>query len=79
MPRTSDIGANMHLTLKASAALLLAGAGAFLAAPSAAADQPTCNDFGLATQCVSPGNSQIIATPPFIQHRTDIIIINRHR
>ena len=45
---------------------LLAAAGAFaalLGAPVAAAD-PTCVNTGEATECSSPGNVEINATPP---------------
>jgi hypothetical protein len=44
--------------------LLAAGAfAALLGAPVAAAD-PTCVDTGEATECSSPGNVEINATPP---------------
>jgi hypothetical protein len=48
------------------------------AAPSAAAAPLTCTDTGSATQCGSPGNSQIIATPPSVQQPPQIIIIHRN-
>ena len=44
--------------------LLAAGAfAALLGAPAAAAD-PTCINTGDATECSSPGNVEINATPP---------------
>ncbi len=44
--------------------LLAAGAvAAVLGAPAAAAD-PTCTNTGDATECSSPGNVEINATPP---------------
>lgn len=59
--------------------LVVAGAAAgAVAAPSAAASPLTCTDTGSSTQCGSPGNSQIIATPPSVQQPPQIIIIHRN-
>jgi len=47
--------------------LAVAGAAtAIIAAPIAAADDPdqTCTNVGSATECSSPGNVQINASPP---------------
>jgi hypothetical protein len=51
---------------------------AVAAAPLAAASQLTCTDVGSATQCVSPGNSQITASTPPVQQQPQIIIIHRN-
>lgn len=59
----------------------LAG-GAALAiavAPTAAASPLSCTDVGSATQCVSPGNSQITANAPVVQQQPQLIIIHRNR
>jgi hypothetical protein len=45
----------------------------------AAASPLSCTDLGSATQCVSPGNSQIVATPPVVQQPPQIIIVHRGR
>lgn len=61
---------------------LLAAGGAAVAiavAPAAAAGQLTCTDVGSATQCVTPGNSQITANTPPVQQQPQIIIIHRGR
>jgi hypothetical protein len=71
----------MHFTARYLTPLALAG-GAALAiavAPMAAASPLTCTDVGSATQCVSPGNSQITANVPFVQQPPQIIIIHRNR
>jgi len=71
----------MHVTARFLTPLALAG-GAALAiavAPSAAAGQLNCTDVGSATQCVTPGNSQITANAPVIQQQPQIIIIHRDR
>ncbi|MET0474646.1 MAG: hypothetical protein ABW001_08400 [Mycobacterium sp.] len=61
------------------ALLAMAGAAAAIAAaPMAAADPLTCADVGSATQCGSPGNSQIIATAPHVVQQPQIIIIHRN-
>jgi hypothetical protein len=44
----------------------------------AVASPLNCTDLGSATQCVSPGNSQIVATPPVVQQPPQIIIIHRN-
>jgi hypothetical protein len=61
--------------------VLIAGAAAaaIAAATPAAASPLSCTDIGLATQCGSPGNSQITANTPPIQQQPTVIIIHRHR
>jgi hypothetical protein len=71
----------MHFTARHLTPLALA-AGAALAiavAPTAAASPLTCTDIGSATQCVSPGNSQITANAPVVQQQPQLIIIHRNR
>ncbi len=70
----------MHITARYLTPLLVAGgaAVAVIAAPMAAASPLTCTDVGNATQCVSPGNSQIVATAPQVQQQPQIIIIHRN-
>jgi hypothetical protein len=69
----------MHFTASHLAPLFVAAAAAaILAAPSAAASPLTCTDVGSATQCVSPGNSQITAVAPHVQPQPQIIIIHRN-
>ena len=47
-----------------TAMLAAAGATAAIAlAPAAAADEPSCTDVGSTTQCSTPGNVQINASP----------------
>jgi hypothetical protein len=46
---------------------MLAAAGATAAivlAPAAAADEPSCTDVGGTSECSTPGNVQINASPP---------------
>ena len=71
----------MHFTARYLTPLIVAGgaAVAIAAAPMAAASPLSCTDLGSATQCVSPGNSQIVATPPVVQQPPQIIIIHRNR
>ena len=71
----------MHFTARFLTPLLVAGgaAAAIAVAPMAAASPLTCIDLGSATQCVSPGNSQITANAPQIQQQPQIIIIHRNR
>jgi hypothetical protein len=61
--------------------LMLAGgaAAAVVMAPAATASPLTCVDIGNATQCASPGNSQIVASTPPVQQAPQIIIIHRNR
>jgi hypothetical protein len=61
----------MRIELMSSASLLAAGAAAvaIVAAPTAAAavpasTQPMCTATATASECQSPGNVQISATPP---------------
>jgi hypothetical protein len=70
----------MHLSARSLLPLLVAGgaAAAIAAAPSATASPLSCTDVGSAMQCVSPGNSQITATPPVVQQQPQIIIIHRN-
>ncbi|MEU0498416.1 hypothetical protein [Mycobacterium sp. NPDC006124] len=71
----------MHVTARLLTPLALAG-GAALAvvlAPAATADPLSCTDVGSATQCVSPGNSQITANAPVVQQPPQLIIIHRGR
>jgi hypothetical protein len=70
----------MQFTASHLAPLFVAGAAAaILAAPAATASPLTCTDVGSATQCVSPGNSQITAAAPHVQPQPQIIIIHRNR
>ena len=71
----------MHVTARHFVPFLIAGgaAAAIAAAPLASADQLTCTDVGNATQCASPGNSQITANAPVVQQPPQIIIIHRGR
>ena len=64
-----------HLTplLAAGAALV-----AIAAAPVAGANVLTCTDIGSATQCLSPGNTQITANTPPVQPMPSIVIIHRN-
>jgi hypothetical protein len=71
-PMTMSI-TSMYLT-----AATLTGAVALAAAPMAAASPPNCTDIGSATQCESPGNSQVTAQRPEIQQQPEIIIIHRN-
>ena len=61
--------------------MALAGgaAVAIAVAPTAAASPLSCTDVGSATQCVSPGNSQITANAPVVQQQPQLIIIHRNR
>lgn len=70
----------MFFTVSRVAPLLAAGAAAatLAAAPLAAASSLTCTDVGSATSCSSPGNSQITASTPPVQHQPQIIIIHRN-
>jgi hypothetical protein len=70
----------MRLTASYLAPLLVAGAAAvaIVSAPMAGANSLTCTDVGLATQCVTPGNSQITAVAPPVQQQPQIIIIHRN-
>jgi hypothetical protein len=70
----------MHFTARYLMPMLVAGgaAAAVVAAPLAVASPLTCTDVGSATQCVSPGNSQLTATPPPVQQQPQIIIILRN-
>ncbi|WP_163794992.1 hypothetical protein [Mycolicibacterium sediminis] len=60
--------------------LLAAGAAAvaIVAAPAAAATPLSCADVGSATQCTSPGNSQLTAVAPHVQIYPQFIIIHRN-
>ena len=59
--------------------ILACGAAAAVAvAPTATASPLTCIDIGNATQCASPGNSQIVASTPPVQQAPQIIIIRRN-
>ena len=71
----------MHFTARYLTSLAGAGgaAVAIAAAPMAAASPLTCTDVGSATQCASPGNSQITANTPPMQLQPQIIIIHRDR
>jgi len=71
----------MRLLARYLTPMALAG-GAALAvavAPTAAASPLSCTDVGSATQCVSPGNSQITANAPVVQQQPQLIIIHRNR
>jgi hypothetical protein len=71
----------MHVTARRFVPFLIAGgaAAAIAVAPSASADQLSCTDVGNATQCSSPGNSQITANAPVVQQPPQVIIIHRNR
>jgi hypothetical protein len=70
----------MRFTASHLAPRLVAGAAAMAisVAPMAGANTLTCTDVGLATQCVTPGNSQITAVAPPVQQQPQIIIIHRN-
>jgi hypothetical protein len=68
----------MRSKVKYLAPLVLAGTAALAAAPMATASPPTCTYSGAATQCVTPGNSQITASAPPVQQQPEIIIIHRN-
>jgi hypothetical protein len=70
----------VRFTASHLAPLLVAGAAAaaIVVAPMAAASPLTCVDVGSATQCGSPGNSQITANVPPVQQQPQIIIIHRN-
>ena len=61
----------MHVTARHFVPFLIAGgaAAAIAAAPMASANQLSCTDVGNATQCASPGNSQITANAPSCSSR----------
>jgi hypothetical protein len=64
-------GHRIALLAAAAAAIWVAGAAAVIAAaPMAAAqsDDPACSDVGNATECQSPGNVEINATPPAVDY-----------
>ena len=70
----------MHTARRIIPFLIAGGAAAAIAAaPQAAADQLSCTDVGNATQCASPGNSQITANAPVVQQPPQVIIIHRNR
>lgn len=71
----------MRLIARYSFPLLAAGgvAVAIAVAPVSAAGQLSCTDVGSATQCSTPGNSQITANTPPVQQQPQIIIIHRGR
>jgi hypothetical protein len=70
----------MTFSVRSLLPLLVAGgaAAAISAAPSATASRLSCTDTGSATQCGSPGNSQVTAGPPSVQRQPQIIIIHRN-
>jgi hypothetical protein len=70
----------MRFTASFITPILVAGAAAaaIVGAPMAAANTLTCTDVGLATQCVTPGNSQLTAIVPPVQQQPQIIIIHRN-
>jgi hypothetical protein len=68
----------MRFKAKYLTPLLLAGTVALAAAPMATASPPTCTHSGAATQCETPGNSQITANTPPVQQQPEIIIIHRN-
>jgi hypothetical protein len=45
-----------------------------LAAPlaNAAPSGPTCSATGLSTVCQSPGNAQVVATPPAVDYQSQL-------
>jgi hypothetical protein len=71
----------MRITPKYFVPFLIAGATAtaIATAPMTVAAPQSCIDVGPATQCVSPGNSQITADAPPIRQDLNIFIIHRHR
>jgi hypothetical protein len=70
----------MNITARRLTPLFAAGAAAaaIVLAPAASASPLTCTDVGSATQCGSPGNSQITANVPEMQYPPQIIIIHRN-
>ncbi|MCV7419617.1 hypothetical protein H7K45_03605 [Mycobacterium yunnanensis] len=70
----------MHVSARLLTPLAVAGgaAVAIALAPAASAGQLECTDLGSATQCVTPGNSQITANAPIVQQQPQIIIIHRN-
>ena len=70
----------MRMTGNHLTPLLVAGAARVVIAPApvAGADVLTCTDVGSATQCLSPGNTQITADPPPLQPAPSIVIIHRN-
>jgi hypothetical protein len=70
----------VRFTVSHLAPLITAGAAAaaIAAAPIAVASPTTCIDVGSATQCGSPGNSQVTANTPPVQQQPQIIIIHRN-
>lgn len=70
----------MRATARHLAPLIAAGAAAaaIVAAPAAAATPLSCTDVGSATQCISPGNSQLTAVAPHVQIYPQFIIIHRN-
>ena len=70
----------MRITRNHLTPLLVVGAAmvAIAAAPVAAANVLTCTDIGSATQCLSPGNTQITANTPPVQPLPSIVIIHRN-
>lgn len=71
----------MRFTSKYTIPLLIAGAAAsaIATAPITIAAPQSCVDIGPATQCGSPGNSQITADAPQFRQQQTIIIIHRRR
>ncbi len=69
----------MYFTGNIRVPLLVTGAvaAAIAVAPTAAASPQVCTDVGSATQCVSPGNSQITAAPPYVPQEEPLFIIIR--
>ena len=59
-------------TVVAQAVLAGASVAAIAFAPMthATPSRPTCTSSGTATQCQSPGNAQINATPPAVDYQT---------
>jgi hypothetical protein len=68
----------MRFNAKYLTPLALAGTAALAAAPTATASPPTCTYSGAATQCETPGNSQITASAPSVQQQPEVIIIHRN-
>jgi hypothetical protein len=68
----------MHISPRYLAPFLMAGAAAAITAAPMATAAVTCIDVGSATQCGSPGNSQITANAPVVQQQPEIIIIHRN-
>ena len=71
----------MRFSARYLTSLAVAGGAAIAiaVAPTAAASPLTCTDVGSATQCTSPGNSQITANVPVVQRPPQIVIIHRNR